>query len=223
MGFFDITFVDRFKELLPPKKRLLNWLAWINSLAAALQSVHSYFFIIYKTGSSAPVWDNATTFFKGVQVVYFDNGVYECLQTNSATVPNLYPDYWYKITDNYIGVDERLKYNSQIIIYEYALNKWFRNIGATNQIYVVNNVTYGTAFLLGNTGQYSSSLPNTYWFAANALGNTYTVSTPYDYTIKVPVALWNTLGSITNDKNNAVRNVAERYNMAGMTYNIITY
>lgn len=223
MSFFDINFVDRFKELLPPKKRLPKWLAWINSIASALQETHYNFFVIYKTGSIDNVWDNVTTFFPGVRVVYFENGVYECLKTNSGTQPNLYPDYWLKITDNYIGVDDRIKYNSQIIIYEYALNKWFRNIGATQQIYIVNNVTYGTQMLMANSSQLSSTMANASQFSVTYMGNSYAGATPYDYTIKVPVTLWNTLGATTNDKNNAIRSVAERYNMAGMNYNIITF
>jgi hypothetical protein len=56
------------------------------------------------------------------------------------------------------------------------------------------------------------------------MGNapTYIVNA-YDYTINVPIAIFNTLGTTTTNKENTIRQFADKYNLAGMNYNIITY
>ena len=44
--------------------------------------------------------------------------------------------FWLKVSDNYIGIRERTLWNSQKIIFESSLNRWFQTTG----IFIINNV-----------------------------------------------------------------------------------
>ena len=77
---------------------------------------------------------------------------------------------------------------------------------------------------MGNSGTYSSSMPINSINQINYLGNAYTyTSFSYDYEIYVPIAVYNTLGTDATNKENAIRNFADLYNLAGMTYSVVTY
>ena len=45
----------------------------------------------------------------------------------------------------------------------------------------------------------------------------------YDYTIFVPDAVYTALGSTANDREYAIRNFADKYNLAGMQYDVQSY
>lgn len=223
MSFYDYDTEQVNEELLPPQLRQPKEKAWLKILMVPLQWIRDLFFDSYIAGSNDNTWDDITTYFPGVRAVYFDNAVYEAIQTNINTPPDLYPDYWFKVQDVFIGVEERLKYNSQIIVYEYALNNWFRNVGATDQIYIQNNVTNTDFFLMGESSVLSSSMSVLSTASTDFMGVVYTPGAQYDYTIMVPAALFATMGATTQDRENAIRNIANKYNMAGMQYSVATF
>lgn len=223
MSLYDFDTEIIGKQLLPPQLRKAIQLAWVKVILTPIQWCRDRFFDDYIGGVTATEWDSVTTFFKGVHCIYSDNAVYECTQTNSNTPPDQYPDYWIKIQDCFIGVDERLKYNAQIIVFEYALNRWFKNVGATDQIYIETNDTNGDMMVMANSSVLSSNMAGQSIFSTSFMGNAYTASAQYDYTIYFPAALFATLGATVTDQENAVRNIANKYNVAGMQYNIITF
>lgn len=222
MSIYDITYNTQADRLTPTKKRLPKFLSWLYSVMSAMQWVRDRLLTDYKTGVSYNAWDAISTYFPSDFVIYSNNAVYQCLKTNSATQPDLYPDYWLKTQDCFIGTDERVKYNGQIIVLEYALNRWFQNVGATDQIYINNNVTNADNLLMGNTSVYSGALANNSQYATSYLNNSL-IAVQYDYTVNVPSALFTTLGSTTQNRENAIRNIVDKYNMAGMNYNVITF
>ena len=229
MSIFDINFNTQGKLLLPPKKRLTKWLAWIYTLLKPVQWLRDWFFGVYIDSANYTLFSNSgTTYYVlGDRVVWYDNSLYECLNPTLtlATVssPILMPDMWYKLQDCFIGVDERTAYNSQIIVLERALNRWFHNIGAVKQIYIVVNQTNGDKALLANTSLYSMTMSRQSFASVVYMGNTYAPGTQYDYTIMIPAALYATLGPTLTDQENAVRNIADKYNMAGMRYLVFNY
>lgn len=223
MSFYDFDTTILGKQLLPPQLRQAIQLAWIRVILTPIQWCRDRFFDDYIGGVTANQWDSVTTYFKGVYVVYSDRAVYWCKKTNINTPCDQYPDYWIKTQDCFIGVDERLKYNAQIIVFEYALNRWFQNVGATNQIYIQINDTNGDVMLMANSSNLSSKMSNQSLFSVAFMGNSYSPSTQYDYTIYVPAALFATLGVTVTDQENAIRIIANKYNVAGMSYNITTY
>ena len=227
MSIYDINYQSTGKTILPPSKRLPKWLAWIYSLLKPMQYVRDLFFDIFIGGANYNIFDAGQFYSYGDRAVWFDNTVVECLndipKLGSVSAPDITPENWIVVCENFIGVDERIKYNPQIIVLEWALNRWFRNEAATDQIYIQTNSTRSNFFLLGESSMYSSSMANQSVFSSFFIGNAYSAAIQYDFTIFVPVALFNTLGASAGDREEAVRNIANKYNTAGINYDIQTY
>lgn len=211
-------------ELMPPVLRKDAHKAWFKVLLKPIQYLWALIFQEYKEGlSSYSAWTNALGYSVGSRVRYTDKAIYECIQgAFGNTQSPINTLYWVKIQDNFIGANERVKYNSQIIVFEYALNKWFINLFAPDQIYIVTNAT-SSQMIMGVTSPYSSTMAADSIFSIYYMGNSYT-PTQYDFTIYFPIALFNALPPVLNtDKVKLIRNFADKYKLAGMTYNIITY
>jgi hypothetical protein len=211
--------------LLPPVLRQLKHLAWLRVLLSPVQTLWQLIFEDYSVGTAYQDWDAITGFALGSRVRYSDLGNYECINPAGAFGAIQYPlntVYWRKIQDNYIGIDERIKYNSQIIILEYALNRWFMNTAPNDLIYIETNVVTNQ-FLLGGSSQTSGTMANNSAYQPYFMGNTYS-ATQYDFTVYFPIALFNGLPPTLNaDKEKMIRNVVDKYNLAGMNYDIQTF
>lgn len=216
---FDIDIV--IPNLTPEVKRLPKYLAWLKSLATPIQTAWNDLFVEWKTGSSYPDYNVINSYSVQSRVRYDDNKIYECIYpANIGNIPSD-PTYWTLINTNFIGADERITYNSQIIILEHSLNKWFRNELAADQIYLETNQIINTVFQMGNNGRYSSVMSNvggTTW-----MGNTPSYTTQYNFTVYVPAALFTTLGTDATNRENAIREFVDKYNLAGLRYNVTTY
>lgn len=227
MSIYDINYQSTGKTILPPSKRLPKWLAWIYSLLKPLQYVRDLFFDIFIGGANYNIFDAGQFYSYGDRAVWFDNTVVECLndipKLGSVSAPDITPENWIVVCENFIGVDERIKYNPQIIVLEWALNRWFRNEAATDQIYIQTNSTYSDFFLLGDTSEYSSTMANNTVFSMFYMGDIYTAALVTDFTIFVPVALFNILGATAQDSEEAIKSIADKYNAAGIKYDIQTY
>ena len=226
MSFFDITYTNVVNQLLPPQKRLPVWLGWMSSLVSPIQYLRDLFLGDYKNGINALPYNSATTYAKGSITLYTDKSVYECLisGTNSTNVPGIDTAHWFKRQDIFIGTDERLMYNSQIIVLEYALNNYFRvSPAAANQIYI-NNTSVSSPFLMGNTGPNSSNMTNNSAFATSFMVNSpsFTSSTS-QFTVFVPNAVLATLATLSPDQIKIVRQFVDKYKLAGIQYSVIGY
>ena len=163
--------------------------------------------------------------------------------------PTISPDSWTKITKSFMGQNQLAKGNSQIIILQGdgstdptinlsfsvsgranqkgLLNKWF-GITSAPWIYIQNNdVLFLDTFLWGATPLGSSSFSRTdNPLYVNAwMPQTYTPSLTLnpDFTIKVPAALWATLGSSDDNRSKVVKQFADRFVIAGIFYDVQTY
>jgi hypothetical protein len=220
---FDIYIIQfslLWEKLFPPHLRKTLHLVWGAVLVAPLQSLRDLIFNDYANGSYASKYDNATAYVVGDKV-YLNRVLYKCIDATTGNAPTN-TTYWEVLLDNRIGVRERIKYNSRKVLFEYALNRWFEIGLSYPQIYITNNNIYGTAFLLGATGEYSSSMANSSYYQQYYLGNTYDYNS-YAFTIYVPIAVFNALASNNTDRENIIRGFANRYVISGMNYNVITY
>ena len=215
---YIISFSLVWEQLTPPALRALVFLNWGTVLTKPLQYLYEVIFGIYANGSTDLDYDNTTAYIATDRVVYTDRGVYECIVNSTGNLPTN-TTYWKKISDNYIGIRERVNYSSSKIILEYGLNRWFQCSG----IYIQNNVTTTASFVMGATGQYSSAMWNTGEASSNFMTNNYYAPTDNNYTIYVPVAVYNALASNNTDRTNIVRSFADKYTLAGIIYNVTTY
>lgn len=221
MSIFDINFSSFWETLTPPVLRQPVQLSWGTSLMKPMQYIRDLVFDDYADGSSYPVYSNASAYTSNDRVIFIDRGVYESVSGSTGVLPTVSAS-WYKVNDNYIGVRERIKYNSQKKLFEYALNRWFQCSG----IYIDNTPYMPTGFLLGETGEFSSTLSNDSAPSSNPsyLANFGTTGyTSSCYTIFVPNAVYTGLSSTLIESENIVRSFADEYNLAGMIYTVSGY
>lgn len=149
---------------------------------------------------------------------------------------------WIKVLNNWIGLRERAKYNSQKIVLEYALNKVFLPLiypltttfrqptgwdGSGNpipnsDIFIQNNTVNSSAFFIGSDESQSSAVADSDDDQQSFIGDGYT-NTPFLATINVPIAVFDALAGNDIDRTNVIRSFASKYILAGITYNVTTY
>lgn len=226
-NIYDINFNLQTDNLDTPTRRKPKFAAFLHSLMKPLQWLRDLFFIEYATGSYNlySLYDPLNGYSFGDRVIYTDNKVYEYIfATPGAGIIPTNTAHWTVIVDNFIGLNERLKYTSQIIAFEYMLNRWFRNIGATDQIYIGNNNNIQYVFVMGQSGPTSSNMAVNSLSSTSFMGLNPTFSgTQYNFTIYVPSALFATLGTNPINQENAVRSFADQFVLAGILYNVLTF
>lgn len=220
---YDVNIIG--KQLLPPQLRQVKMLAWIYVLLKPIQWLRDLIFIDYCDGTNYTSWSNLSGYTFGMRVIYLDKCNYECINPLGAAGNSqnpLNPDYWLKIQDNFIGVNQRIRFNSQIIILEHALNKWFRiPNAAVFQIYIVNT-PLNNNMIMGNVGNTSSHMANDSVNSDSFMSNAPTFSVT-DYTIYIPAAVYVNLGNNANDRESNVRQFVNKYNLTGITYTVTSY
>lgn len=223
MSIYDIDFNTQVDEITPPDKRKPRILSFLYALVYPIQIIRDLFYTEYADGFTGVKWDALSSFNPGDRVRYDDRSVYECIVFSGPGVLPTNTNFWVKIQEDYVGVRERQKYNSRKLLFEFILNKWFEvAIPPAPQIYIQNNNTYGTAFLLGETGPYSSKMANNSAYQVNYLGSAYTFN-QNNFTIFVPAAVFAAIDANPVIAEGIVRSVADKYVIAGMIYDVQTY
>lgn len=224
MSIYDYDIEIISEQLTPPILRKARFLAWMKVLFRPVQWLRDLIFNTWANGSTDDDWSSMLGYPYGARVVYSDKAVYECINLAGAAGNLQSPanrDYWVKVSDNFIGANQRVKFNSQIIIFEHALNKWFRIGSLSPQIYISNN-TNPSVFIMGNTGPYSSAMASDSTFATAYMANAPTFTTT-DFTVYVPLAVFNALGPTNTDREKTVRRFVDKYIFTGLTYTVTTY
>jgi hypothetical protein len=226
MSIYDINYALAWSNLLPTTKRKTKMLAWGTALLKPLQWLRDLIFGDYADGANYALWAYFVYYTKGDRVVGLNKRVYEALIDTPPFPSAVFPDtndttYWIEVSPNFIGLRERIKYNSEIIVLEYALNKWYRVPTSDPQIYISNNNT-GSGFLMGASSATSSVMANDSYFSTTYMGLTYTAVT-YDFTVFVPTVLFATLGSNLANRENNIRSFVDKYKLAGLNYNCVTF
>jgi hypothetical protein len=218
MSIFTVSYSFVWESLYPPLLRKAIHLAWGTVITKPLQWFHDAFFISYADGTTDLDYNNATAYVIGDRVIFTDRGQYEATAAGTGNLPSN-TAFWLKVNDNYIGLRERTAWNSQKIIFESALNRWFQTTG----IFITNNLVISDFFLMGNTGELSSTMTNDSAIAGFYMGNAFVSSTTGNYTIFVPLAKFNSLAGNDVDRENIIRNFADIYNLAGLIYDVETF
>ena len=156
---------------------------------------------------------------------------YECIQANTdATITITNTTYWYKVSDDIIGLSERLNYNCQKMQLEYILNKRFNSPSLTNppydqitgKIYIVTNPSLPRIAWIGRNNAVSSYIKTTsstkFYYHPKAL----TSLALNNYTIWVPGALISSLGGGTAYKQ-VIANEVNKYNAVGLSFYVDHY
>lgn len=219
---YDIDFSKLGVQVLPPDKRFTRQAAWQKVILSPLQYLRDLWFGSYRTGSEAPVYA-AGTYAKYDQVVY-NKAVYESL-IDGNTNPPTDTASWKLVQTNYIGLYERITYNGQKLVLEYAMNKWFgttfRQPPLVSDIYININTLSIPVFVVGATESESSVVYTT--GSSEFVINSYSVAVQYNFTIFCPVAVYDALDPLMINNEKIFRAFVDKYVPAGITYEITTY
>ena len=207
MAIYDFSLSTLIDQLTPKYYAFNANLYWQKSLLNPIEWLKYNFFENYAKGLNRSLWNIATPYTVGT-IVRFDEGLYECLIANTGET--LASEYWYKIQDDRIGLYDRMNFKSNKKVFEYALNTRFYTSG----IYITN-VTDANPFYVGIADSSTIGVSNSSLNVplTNAYNN-------LDFTIYVPTAIYSGLGS---NAEKIIRTQADKINMAGMVYNIVTY
>ena len=143
--------------------------------------------------------------------VKYGRAIYQSTRNNNTVRPTLTND-WRLISPNFLGTDYRLKVDGSKMILEKALNDWFNATG----IYINTNSQGLGVFLVGIDEDESSLVFSNK--SSEQVINSYSFAEQFNCTIFVPIAVHTAIGGDV-----IVRNFADRYINAGITYNIQTY
>lgn len=223
MSLYDYDSNIVGEQLTPPVLRKTKFLAWLYVIVKPIQTLWSQIFEDYKTGNLYTDYDALTAYVVGDRVAYTNKSIYECISDSTGN-NCLDGTYWVLINDNIFGINERVKYNSQIILLEYALNRWYLVDSLSDQIYISNNPDIASVFVMGLNSQYSSTMSKD----SNAM-ETYMGLAPtypdvsFDYTVWVPALVYADLGTDNTSRTNNVTNFVNKYNLSGIRYMVDTY
>ena len=218
MAIYDYNSNTVAEQLSPPTLRVSKFLAWLYVLAKPIQNLHDLIFSDYKVGNVYYNYSNVATYGFSDRVRWTDKAIYECIVSTSLGNLPSNTTKWVKVNDAFIGTDERVKYSAQRIIFESALNTFF----ITSGIYITNNfTTVGNVFVMDTTSEESSIISYSNDYQPDFMDYTATYSTAlFDYTIYVPSFFYASLGA---NANSIISTYANKYNLAGMQFNVIPY
>lgn len=217
---YDTDFNQQAIDQFPPDKRDPQPLALMQALLSAAQWCRDLVLGSFKLGSTA------TAYSPGAYALYdqvkYGKSIYECTADGTTNDPTNTND-WRLIQPNFIGVDERIKYNGQKIVLEWALNTEFDGVfrqpvtGINSDIYIENIPASLAGFRIGEdeSGTDVSSIGQT--TSSDSIGGTYPFVQINNFQINFPVALY----ALTNES--AVRNFVDKYIPVSLNYIIVTY
>ena len=214
---YDINFDQQGIELLPPDKRDSNFIAIIKSLLTGVQWCRDLLFSSYKIGSQAQPF--AAGHYKLFDQVIYNKSVYYSLIDSNTDLPTA--DTWLKIQDNFLGVDERVKFNGQRIVLEYALNQQFggtfrpQGSSSPSDIYLINAPFTIAGFQVGQTEAASGSVGRT--TSSDTIGLRYPFIQISNFEVKVKASLF----ALTNEQ--GIRNFINRYIPISLNYIVTQY
>lgn len=218
MYAFSTTYLT--EKLLPPALRQVRILAFLRVLAIPLQSKWNDF-LEFISGSSYTNFSDVTFYVVGDRVKY-GQSIYECILPIVGVIP-YDTTYWLLINKDFVGCDARVKFNSQKMVFEYVLNLYLNTTPTTLPlIYTTRNTVDVNGFYIGVDGVSELGELGTSVNQDDFLGTSYTLG-QYAMTIYVPLALYTALASTAADREAIVRNIADRYVLAGIEYNVLTY
>jgi len=212
------------EQLTPPVLRKSKFLSWLYVIVKPIHNLWSNVFESYKIGDISLDYNNASSYVFGDKVKYTDNSIYQLIVSSSIGVNPLNTTNWVKLNDNFIGTNERVKINSQIILLEYYLNKWYNVSTLSDQIYIENIKEISNIFQMSISSIYSSTMPLNSNYSETYMGLEPTYpDVSVDFNVCVPIALYTTLGDNNDNRDNNIKNIIDKYKLSGIRYKIETY
>jgi hypothetical protein len=194
MSIYDLDTIVFTNNNLPPDKRMQNISLLAYSLLSALQyNIDNY--ETYRTGDVYSYWDRLASYSIG-DVVTFQGKNYMSIQNSNVGRLPVDTIWWVLVNGSSIAADERIRYQPNRLIFEYALNRWFgtafRQPPLQSDIYIEDTSFYNPSFIVGGIESNSSI---TYLDRSTGyVFNDYFVQLPYSFSVNIPTAAYADLG-----------------------------
>lgn len=218
---------------LPIQYRLSKFALFVKSLLYPVTYNYMVFTDYGFSNLALSHYSSAVTYAEGDRIVYKFSEYISLQGSNLANDPETATTYWVKVNDIFIGVNERVKYNGRKLTFEYALNRYFNTTfrqpdhvdSPTNSDIYISNVAIAYDTFTMYPTWYLSSIMDKDTSAPDYMLSpaVYDTATTYQYDINIPLAVFNALGSTDPIRGSIVRNFADRYNVTGLIYNVVTY
>lgn len=222
MSKYDIDFDRQAQELLPPDKRMMIFVNFIQAIIKPLKWLHELLFVSYRTGSTADPYAPGT-YNKYDQVIYRGK-VFESLVNGNTSTPDD-TTVWMLVQNNFLGADERVLYNGQVLVLEYALNQWygtqFRQPPNQSDIYLTMIPKDASVFIIGGDETNSSVSYN--FGSREFIVNDYDFDPYYSMIVNIPYSIWEALDNLEANRDRFVRAFVDQYVVAGIIYTINPY
>lgn len=228
MSIYNFDFGNFWDNNLPPDHRGNRMKAWGRALLKPLQWLRDIIFGSYADGDdTSPDYDPLASY-SVTDRVKFGKSIYECW---TATTPGILPtdiNYFVLVQSDFTGARQRAKQTAEKLNFEFALNQWFETTfnqpPTLSDIYITNNNIYNESFFVGLTETESSNAVFENGVAENFVQAENVSSTGQaHFTINIPVAVYTALGPDATTRERTVRQFADKINLAGMRYDIVTY
>lgn len=239
-----VDFDDFVVQELPPDHRTPFFIAWVRGLISQLKRLYNimYGFMTYSAieGTAPDYYDSSTSYTYDDEVIY-NYQVYKSLSSpNSNNTPDLSPNDWQLIINNFIGLLERARYSFQKIVLEWALNHYFHHeisleslpgfiqpddpINPTNSTIFINSLTPDYSSFVSYGAKATSSIvylnsSSEYVFSEANIST----SSSYVFEVNIPTDVYTNINADAGLAEKIVRQFLDKYIPAGITYNIITY
>lgn len=219
---YSLNYIQKLVELLSPDKRDDSIVALNKPAFNDIQNLHDNLFFTFKQYQAISVWTSGT-YAKNAKVKY-QKSIYQSLVNGNTTTPT--DVSWVLVSPNFFGVDNLIKIRGEKLVLEYALNLWFdtvyRQPYVLSDIYLtLNTAIYQSPFKVGDFEIQCSKVTTV--GSSDFIGIDYTFLVQYGFTINVPIAVFNALGSDDTIRENIVRDFADKYVNCGIKYNVQTY
>jgi hypothetical protein len=250
-SIYDINFEQQTQGILPPSKRKPIITAYLNVFADKFQYLHDIIFTLYNLGIQSPSYNPHGTYVNGDRVIDNDIAVYEVINSaafvpaggGAFTRPKTNPAAWLKVTSDFRGVFERQRYNGQKLVLEYVLNTFFKIITGTNlvfrqpdsatsptnsDIYILQNPLVNNFFIIEDADHGSPTVDGDI-FSHEFIIDDNSNAAFIDRTIFVPDSGgsphpgWWTAFNASGDGEKKIRALVDRFNIAGVIYDVQTY
>lgn len=220
MPNYQIDYDDLVVNNMSPDKRTDKHISWVKALVSQVKRLYNITIVDYIKGAWYPEYSGAVTYPAGYKVLS-SNAVYESkVGDNTGNAVGDDNDYWIKTQDSFVGAEERASYWASVLIFEFALNKWFGGIFRqppdTSDIYISEANKANLPFIVGNN-EFASSVGITTSIGAVGISNP--TAAPRDYVINFPQDLYDTISGGDSE----ISLFADKINTAGLTYSIDTY
>lgn len=221
---YDIDYAKFGENMLPPDKRKDANNAFVKVLLSPLATIRDLFFSKYKDGANdLPEYSALTTYAK-YDLVKYNRQVYISLADGNTAAPTDAIN-WRQVQDNFVGVLRRCSYAGSCIVLTYALNEFFettfRQPPLVSDIYFQTNSKGIEVFTVGITEDESSDV---YLNTSSAfVVNAYSFAEFFNFTVLIPVAVYNALDADAANREKIFRNYCDKYVPAGIIYDIQTY